>query len=187
MKYYKLTNTKGQTYRGTQWGEGVTHKATGKGNSLCSKDVIHVYDSPLKAVIFNPIHADFRKYQLWECSVKRVVNKDFGKVGVKKCTTIRVIPAPEITTNTKIRFAILCALKVYKEAGFVTWAKNWLSGKNAAAYAANAAASATSAAAYAANAANATDKPLNFHSLIKKAIQDEHRYEASLTTSKKVK
>jgi hypothetical protein len=36
MKLYKLTDEHGQTRGGTQWGEGVTHTATGTGTELCS-------------------------------------------------------------------------------------------------------------------------------------------------------
>jgi len=130
MKYYKLTDENYQTENNTQWGENVTHKAKGKGNNLCSEDVIHVYDHPLKAAMFNPCHANFSDPILWECRVKKVVANDKLAVGVKQCTTIRQIPLPEITTNQRVRFAILCALEVYHDEGFTTWANNWLSGKD---------------------------------------------------------
>jgi len=128
-KYYKLTDEKDCT-RDTQWGAGVTHKATGTGKEMCSAAVIHVYDHPLKAVMFNQIHANFTSYHLWEVQVKQVVANDKLKAGVKQCTTVRQIKAPIITTNQRVKFAILCALKVYKGESFVSWANNWLSGKD---------------------------------------------------------
>jgi len=130
MRYYKLTDKYNQTHDGTQWGENVIHKAIGEGKDLCSPDVIHVYDHPLKAVMFNLIHAAFSKYNLWECNVRKVVADDGLKVGVKQCTTIRRIEAPIITTEQRVRFAIYCALEVNKEKSFVLWAENWLSGKD---------------------------------------------------------
>ncbi|MBE3036949.1 MAG: hypothetical protein IMZ70_07725 [Candidatus Atribacteria bacterium] len=152
-KYYKLTDEKNCTLN-TQWGENVTHKATGHGNEMCSRDVIHVYDHPLKAIMFNPIHANFSTYHLWEVTVKKVVANDSLKVGVKECTTARMIEAPVITTKQRVKVAVYCALKVYKEKSFVKWANDWLSGKNrtwsaawsAESAAASAAASAESAA-----------------------------------------
>jgi len=129
MKYYKLTDTENRTMD-TQWGEGVTHKAIGKGNEMCSSDVIHVYDHPLKAVMLNPIHANFDEYHLWEVRVKKVVANDGLKVGVKECTTVKQIEAPVITTNQRVRFAIFCALEGYCEENFRKWADNWLSGKD---------------------------------------------------------
>jgi len=130
MKYYKLTDDKGRTRNGTQWGEGVTHKACGKGNQLCTEDVIHVYDHPLKAAMFNPVHASFKKPLLWECRVRGVVANDGLKVGVKECTTLRQIPLPKIPVAARVRVAILCALKVYQEPAFVKWAKDWLANKD---------------------------------------------------------
>ena len=36
MKLYKLTDKKGQTLGGTQWGPGVTHEAAGEGTDAAS-------------------------------------------------------------------------------------------------------------------------------------------------------
>jgi len=130
MKYYKLTNQNNETRNGTRWGQNVTHRAIGAGKKLCTADVIHVYDHPFKAVMFNPIQANFTGAQLWACRVKRVVANDGLKVGVKECTTIKKIPLPEISLNAKVHFAILCALTVYHEPSFIKWANNWLNNKN---------------------------------------------------------
>ena len=194
MKYYKLTDENYQTEGGTKWGEGITHKATSKGEELCSTDVIHVYDHPLKAAMFNCIHANFTNPVLWECKIKKVVANDQLKVGVKQCTTIKRLPLPQITINQRVYFAILCALQVYKEESFVQWAEEWLSGKDrtwtaaeaafaateiaeaaGAAEAARAAALAARAAALAAAevAKTAIWAQADFVSLIKKAIRKE--------------
>lgn len=184
MKYYKLTDEKDCTSNNTQWGEGITHKAKGCGSQLCSPDVIHVYDHPLKAVMFNPIHANFKDYHLWEVRVKKVVANDTLKVGVKQCTTIRQRNAPIITTEQRVKFAILCALEVYKEKSFVKWANDWLSGKDRTESAGSAAESAAGSAAgsvawsaawsvawsVAWSAAESAAKPLDFVALIKKAL-----------------
>ena len=146
MKYYKLTDENGKTRGDTQWGEGVTHKATGKGKKMCTGDVIHVYDHPLKAVMFNPGHADFRNPKLWECHAKKVVANDQLKIGVKSCTTVKEIPLPEITTAQRVKFALYCALEVYRDEVFVQWANYWLNGKDRTESAASAARSAESAA-----------------------------------------
>jgi hypothetical protein len=147
MKYYKLTDQDYKTYGGTQWGESITHKATGTGKALCSGNVIHVYDHPLKATMFNIIHAAFTNPLLWKCKVKRVVANDNLKVGVKECTTLRIISLPVITTNQRVRFAILCALTLPGlPAAWASWANDWLSGKNRTAEAAGVAAGAAEAA-----------------------------------------
>jgi len=153
MKYYKLTNQNRQTQNGTQWGKNITHKATGTGRKLCSPDVIHVYDHPLKAAMFNPLHANFINPVLWQCRVKKVVADDKLKVGVKECTTIRQVPLPEISTNQRVRFAILCTLLICRDKSFESWAGNWLSGKDRTTGAARAARATAEAAAGAGEAA----------------------------------
>ena len=153
MKYYKLTDENNRT-KDTQWGEGVTHEARSTGNKLCSSDVIHVYDHPLKAAIFNSLHADFLEPILWQCKVRKIVANDGLKVGVKRCTTIQQIPVTEISSNQRVRFGILCALAVYKEKTFIQWAKDWLSKKDR-----------TAEAAWAAH--------IDFVRLIKKAMREE--------------
>lgn len=154
--FYKLTDTKGQTRGGTQWGEGIAHVANGEGNCMCTSGVIHVYDHPLKAIMFDPVHANFGSYLLWECECSDPVADDWLKIGVKRCKTLRTIPAPEITTEQRVRFAILVALEVHEDRKFTDWAQDWLSGKNRsmeAAEAAEAAEESMSAAMWAARAA----------------------------------
>ena len=139
----KLTDENGRTCNNTQWGEGITHTSSGEGN-LCSSGWIHFYDDPLLAVLLNPIHGNFENPILWEIEVSGAIKEDHGlKFGANSVTTIKTIKLPIITTEQKVRFAILCSLEVYKEKSFVLWAKNWLSGidrsAHTAAYAADAA------------------------------------------------
>src|SRR3990167_8206723 len=162
-KLYKLTDKDGRTYGGCQWGEGVTHETDGQGE-LCGPGWIHAYTDPLLAVLLNQIHANFDPdtMLLWWCKGK-VGRTDSGlKVGSTKVTTIRTIPGPEVTTQQRVRFAILCAREVYQEPVWSQWAAAWLDGterganaaSDPAAYAASyAASSAANAAAYAASSA----------------------------------
>ena len=145
-RLYKLTDRKHQTKNATQWGENVTHEASGKGN-LCGPGWLHAYTDPLLAVLLNPIHASLSDPVLWEAKGK-VGKTDHGlKVGCVKLTTLRIIPLPEITTEQRVRFAIFCALEVCQEPAFVKWAENWLSGKDRSKKAAEAAAQAAARAA----------------------------------------
>jgi hypothetical protein len=162
MKLYKLTDAEGRTYNNTQWGEGVTHNATGRGRGrgslkLCSTGFIHAYESPEIAVLFNPIHSDFRDPMLlWEAEGEIALKADQTKCGCKSLTTLRTIACPVIFTEQRVRFAILCATSVYQDPEFLKWSKRWLSGKDrssAADCAASAAVWAASAAAWAASAA----------------------------------
>lgn len=127
-KLYKITNEKDQTYNNCQWGEGVTIKTSGQGE-MCKKGFTHWYRDPRLAVLFNPIHGDFdlETAHLWE-GEGEIIKDDGLKVGCAKATTIKQIDFPVITTEQKVKFAILCALEVCTEEKFVTWAHNWLDG-----------------------------------------------------------
>jgi len=154
---YKLTDSDGQTRGGTQWGPGVSHSGTGKGE-LCGPGWIHAYEHPLIAVLLNPIHADFQNPRLWEAKGE-VGLRDTGqlKCGCKTLTTIREIPLPEITEEMRARFAILCAKEVClcSCSTWKAWANKWLSGEDRSVEAAKAAARAAWAAEDAAAAAAA--------------------------------
>ena len=146
MKVYKLTDYNNQTRNNTQWGEGVTHTASGEGE-LCSRGWLHAYTDPRLAVILNPIHTNFSNPRLWEAEAGGEFKHDKQlKMGCTKLTTTREIPLPKISSDVKTEFAIRCALKVYQEGSFVVWANKWLSGEDRTGAAAEAAAEAAWAA-----------------------------------------
>lgn len=125
-KLYKITDSEDQTCNMCQWGEGVTVKTSGIGG-MCGKGFTHWYTDPRLAVIFNPIHGYFNleTAHLWE-GEGEIIETDGLKVGCIEATTIRRIDFPVITLEQKTKFAILCALEVYKEEKFIRWAHNWL-------------------------------------------------------------
>lgn len=159
---YKLTEENHETYNQTKWGPGVTHTASGEG-ALCGPGWLHAYTSPRLAVLFNLIHAAFPNPVLWEAEADEIGINDHGiKIGVRRLTTIQIIPAPIYTTTQRIAFGILCAREVCNDPKFLDWSAKWLSGEDrsanaaacAAAYAADRVAySAAYSAAYAAYAA----------------------------------
>jgi len=166
MRLYKLTDEHDRTYGGTQWGEGVTHTAPGKG-PLCSAGWIHAYTDPLLAVMLNPIHGDFSKPHLWEAEGVVGVEDHDLKVGCESLTTVRRMKVPRVTQAQRVRFGVLCALEVYRESHFVARAEAWLSGSDRTEEAAWEAAEA------AAWAARASNTPLNLAALAKRAIEEE--------------
>ena len=124
-KLYKLTDEKGQTRGGTQWGPGVSHSGTGCGG-LCSPGWIHAYEHPLLAVLLNPIHGDFKTPRLWEAEGEIALRDGQLKCGCVTLTTIRELPLPHVTTEMRVRFAILCAQRVCRDAAWNGWANGWL-------------------------------------------------------------
>jgi len=166
LTVYKLTDQNGYTRRGqegeTLWGKQVTHTASVPGNALCTSQVIHAYRHPLLALLLNPVHAGIKSPQLWEALTPEIVAYDGLKLGVKSLTTTRkMFKKHPISAVQHVRFAIGCALSVYSEPNFVSWAHNWLDGTDrsvtaaSAARAAAAVAAANTAGSAAANAAAA--------------------------------
>ena len=98
---YKLTDENNRTYGGCQWGENVTHTASGKGD-LCSSAWVHAYTHPVLAYMLNPIHARFANPRLWICE-GTVGKTDNGlKVGCTSLTTLRRL---DITPPTQVNRA----------------------------------------------------------------------------------
>ena len=133
---YKLTDQNTQTHGGCRWVLGEEKTTSGEGE-LCGPGWLHCYSDPLLAVLLNPIHADYENPRLFRARVGRKSKHDHGlKYGYTKMTLIEEIPVPAISTEQRVRFAILCAMKVYRDPGFVQWGENWLSGKDRSAEAA---------------------------------------------------
>ena len=136
---YKLTDQNMQTHGGCQWVLGEKKTTSGEGE-LCGPGWLHCYADPLLAVLLNPIHAYYENPRLFRARAGRKSKHDRGlKSGYTKMTLIEEIPVPAISTAQRVRFAILCAMKVYQDPGFVQWGENWLSGKDRSAEAAEAA------------------------------------------------
>jgi hypothetical protein len=126
MRLYKLTDQNLQTRNGFQWTPGEWQEAPGTGE-LCTSGWLHAYTDPFLAILMNPDHANISKPRLWLAEGDGNHADGHGlKCGVQKLRITTELPISEITTDDCIRFAILCALEVYKETGFVAWANGWL-------------------------------------------------------------
>ena len=156
MKYYKLLTQDLKSYINTQWQIGVPVIIAKEGVEMCTDQVLHCYNHPLLAVLFNPIHANIRNPKLFEIGVDQIVNTDGLKFASKSQTLIGEISLPQINTEQRIEFAIKVAKLVYKDSKWNLWADSWLDGSDKSersAYAAYAPAAAADAAAYAPAAA----------------------------------
>jgi hypothetical protein len=176
MILYKLTNQQNETRGPTVWGRGVTHSVDPcKNPKLCTKNVIHAYTNQNLALILNPFHVNILDPRLW-LAEGDIAEKDWGKVGCFKLTTIEELSIPGWHSNedrrktVAVQFAVLCAeavIEIYEKRcpsddrprNAIEAAKEYLKAHAAdAAYAADAAAQAAAdaaayAAAYAADAA----------------------------------
>jgi hypothetical protein len=158
QKYYKLLSQEMTSHNDTKWEIGVPIFVSKQGNEMCTDQVLHCYNHPMLAVIFNPIHANIRKPKLFEIQVDGICNNDGLKFASKSQTLIKEISLPEISLEQKIEFAIKVAKLVYKNGSWNSWADKWLDGSDRTVGAAYAAASAVGAAYAAASAvADAAD------------------------------
>jgi hypothetical protein len=159
---YKFTDQNLTTQNNTRWVINEWKETNGIQRKLCNNSWLHAYEDPYVAAFMYPAHVNYSNPRFFkaEGDGKFLAASD-GKCGVTKLRLLEEIPLPTITKEQRIKIAILCALEVYHEASFVTWANNWLSGKDRskdaadafADAAANAASNAVDAAYYAARAA----------------------------------
>jgi len=128
-----LTDRDGITRRGcdneTQWGEDVTHEASGEGD-LCTAGWIHAYSDPYLAVLMNPVHANLKDPVLWLAEASGKIEDEQTKFGCQQLTTRHKIDLPSLTIEQRIEIAIRCAKLVYDDPAWTEWADNWLSGKD---------------------------------------------------------
>ena len=113
---YKLTDKNNTTYNNTVWGENVTHElGENPPGELCRPGWFHFYDSPLKAVIFNRIHANFNYPKLWVCKVEgKILEPDGTKGGCTKLTTLYTVPLPTVSTDQLNKIATKALYEVFK-------------------------------------------------------------------------
>jgi len=128
MRVYKLFRPDMTTHGGYQWAEGRREAIALPGTELCTPQVFHAYRSDLLASLLNPIHADYSPAVLWACETDEIVADDGLKIGVKDLRPITQLDLPSPSTEQRVRFALLCALAVYKDPEFEHWANAWLSG-----------------------------------------------------------
>lgn len=161
---YKLTTqdmkTRHRKPNEVTWEVGKWVEAAGDvGGSLCSDAYIHWYEgSPELAILLNPIHAHIEEPRCWEVECGGRESRDGGlKGGSRRVRLVREVPVPEITTEHRARFAILCAKAACNNPVWNQWADKWLSGEDRSVGAAEAAAWATRVAVASAAAARVAE------------------------------
>ena len=154
---YKLVSQKYTTHGNTLWrdakGKWLQVSATGKGNRLCTSGVLHFYDHPVLAVLFNPVHAGISRPRLLKIRTSRPVAHDELKGGCKYACAVDELPVPALSRTQIVEFGIRVALRVHNEPSFRKWAHGWLTDTDRSTDRSVAAATAADAAVYAAYAA----------------------------------
>ena len=130
---YKLTDKNMQTHNGYQWKIGEKKTASGDGG-LCGPGWLHWYADPLLAVLHNPAHANFdpATMRLFRARAAGKTKHDGQlKSGSEHLALIKEMPLPKISVSARVRYAILCAQAVVKDACpmWSKWAEDYLAGK----------------------------------------------------------
>lgn len=151
---YKLTDEDGWTRKGQSnaclWAPGALNTAQKEGTTLCTSEMIHVYEHPLIGAFLDPIHGAYGAgARLWRCEGVVVAREGQLKAGVKALLCVEEATLVQPTRDQRIRFAILSAKQVCTDTAWLLWAKRWLSGEDRS----------EAAAAWAAEAARAAEAP----------------------------
>jgi hypothetical protein len=128
---YKLTDENMQTNNGFQWNLNEPRTAPG-GGELCTDAWLHAYTDPLLAVLLNPIHANIDNPRFFRCEGEVGATDSDLKVGCTKLNLLEELEIPKITTEQRVKFAILCAREVVGTTcpKWSEWATKWLSGED---------------------------------------------------------
>lgn len=170
-KYYKLVKQDMTSYGGCKWKIEEWKEATGKADQpLCTDGWLHCYSSPLLAILHNPIHASIKDPRLFEVEVSGKTKDDSGtQRGFCKMRLVRELSLPAVTQEQRIRYGILCAKAIYRDAKFVVRVDSWLSSEDRSKTAAWAAQAATQAATW---SAACSGKEMDLDKIAEKAMGD---------------
>jgi hypothetical protein len=135
VRKYILTDAQGMTANGKKVTVGKVTHPVGAPNDIYSPIARLCSDSPLLAVLQNPLYRPDAKQCLfqidqWEVSVTG--DKPRAYTVIKELTA-----PPTVTPRQQLAFAILALAEVYQDPGYLKWAGNWLSGVDRGAVAAH--------------------------------------------------
>lgn len=103
--------------------------------------------TPLIAVLMNPVHAKLNPATMRLFVTEGVIVAQEGqlKCGVHTLKIVEEVLVPTLTAEQRVKFAILCAKQVCKDATWNAWADKWLSDEDRSTEAAETAAEARAA------------------------------------------
>ena len=130
--YVKLLNPDWTSRCGYKWIIGEWNEATGDINKpLCTNAWLHYYEHPLLAVFHNSIHAAIRGPIMVEVEVDGEIKRDgYAKAGARRMRVLRQIECPTVTTEQRLRYALLCVKTVCDDPAWNRWADGWLDGSD---------------------------------------------------------
>ena len=131
---YKLTDHFNRSTDGREWGIGIRHDATGRGQDADYGGIL-CYTSPAAAALLNAQYERFQMPRLWEARIGEAPTPGDATVACHTVTTLKQVPIPTVTGVQHARFAVLCAQAAYSSGphavDFHHWADGWLAGNDA--------------------------------------------------------
>lgn len=120
MRKYLLVDLKGRSRRGMliEADRAVANRRLG--GEIVSRNIWECADSPLLAVIINPLHAECVRPRLFEL---RGVFDD-QKIDLRR---IREVAVPGVSPEQKLAFSMYCIRSLAPDHAFAAWAERWLS------------------------------------------------------------
>ena len=129
--YCKWVGEDMKTRNNTKWEVGVPKELPEKeGLVLHEEGLFHYFSHPLLAALLKTSFWGEIQDKLYEVKPEGKVIKNRILCGATKLTLVKELEVPDINETQRIAFGILCALKVCKEKKFISWANDWLSGKD---------------------------------------------------------
>ena len=130
MQCYTISGKDGYTHDGMKWGARVTHIASGQGD-VYDPRWLHFYRDPHIAMLLDLNYTDDSQCRLWESTAfGRILHDGWLKSGCTHLRTDFEIPAPTISLDERVEFAIRCAMAAGSDPVFDDWADGWLSGSD---------------------------------------------------------
>lgn len=116
-KVYKLVRPNLTTFGAFQWKINKWYTVDGCGPQ-CSEGWLHCYTNDILAVLLNPIHANFKKFHLFEAEAYGRIISDGTKLCVQKLRITKKIQKPKIN---KFDFCLVALLQWSKDEQTTLW------------------------------------------------------------------
>ncbi|MEE8388533.1 MAG: hypothetical protein V3R65_08150 [Acidiferrobacterales bacterium] len=118
MRKYLLADVNGRSRRGTTIEVNYTNGKRQFGGDVVSRNIWECADTPLLAVMINPLHA--------ECVCPRLFEiRGFGQEQ-NEIHRIREIGLPKVLAEQKLAFAMYCVHSLAPDDAFAAWVERWL-------------------------------------------------------------
>ncbi|MFV1997071.1 MAG: hypothetical protein ACC641_03575 [Acidiferrobacterales bacterium] len=119
MRKYLLANLEGRTRRGMTIEINRTFGKRQYSSDIVSRNIWECADTPLLAIMINPLHAECVRPRLFE------IRGEFGQ-GQNTIHRVGEVILPDVSPEQKLAFAMYCVRSIVPEHAFGAWVERWL-------------------------------------------------------------